>query len=154
MIAHGRAERGFAVAAVLVLLVIIALGAQVTTIPTKSALIRNAEEELIFRGQAYAAAIESYRTAVEGDDSLPQRLEDLIDDRRLNGQRYIRRLYADPLTGGAWNLLRDESGGIRGVASRASGAPRKKAFFPKGLDAFATAASYKSWRFVHDAGAD
>lgn len=154
MTGGAKSEAGYAVAAVLLVLVVIAMGAQVATIPTQSALTRNAEAELIFRGQAYAAAIERYRTAVEGDDSLPQRLEDLINDQRLDGRRHIRRLYDDPLTGGAWNILRNEGGGIRGVASRASGTPRKKAFFPKGLDGFATAASYKSWRFVHDAGAD
>lgn len=154
MTARRPAERGYAVAAVLILLVVIALGAQVASIPTQSALTRNAEEELIFRGQAYAAAIKSYRTAVDGDPSLPQRLDDLVDDRRLNGRRHIRRLYPDPLTGEAWSLLRDEAGGIRGVASRATGAPRKKAFFPKGLSSFAAASSYANWRFVHDADED
>ncbi len=145
------AERGYAVASALLVLVVIALGAQVATLPTQSALTRNAEAELIFRGQAYAAAIKSYRTAIEDDPRLPQRLEDLMDDRRLNGQRHIRRLYNDPMTGGAWNLLRDENGGIRGVASRSTGAPRKKAFFPKGLSGFSTATTYANWRFIWDA---
>ena len=150
-ISKAGAERGYAVASVLLALVVIALGAQVATIPTQSALTRNAEAELIFRGQAYAAAIRSYRNAIEDDPRLPQNLEELLDDRRFIGRRHIRRLYDDPMTGGAWTVLRDEDGGIRGVASRATGAPRKKAFFPAGLSGFATATSYTGWRFVFDA---
>ena len=114
-ISKAGAERGYAVASVLLALVVIALGAQVATIPTQSALTRNAEAELIFRGQAYAAAIRSYRNAIEDDPRLPQNLEELLDDRRFIGRRHIRRLYDDPMTGGAWNVLRDEDGGIRGV---------------------------------------
>lgn len=142
-------ERGYAVAAILIVLVVIALGAQVTAIPAKSALIRNDEAELLFRGQAYVVAIESYRNAIKGDPRLPQKLEDLLDDRRAGPRRHIRRLYDDPLTGGDWTILRNDEGGIHGVASKAPGAPRKKAFFPVGMAQFSKAKAYADWKFVY-----
>ncbi len=143
------AERGYTYVAVLAVLVVMALGAQVTMIPTKSALTRNDEAELLFRGQAYVAAIESYRNAIEGDPRLPQRLEDLVDDRRSGQRRHIRRLYEDPMTDGDWTVLQHPDGGIIGVASGAPGAPRKKAFFPDGLAQFANAKTYADWRFEY-----
>lgn len=50
--AGAKAERGYTYVAVLIVLVLLAMGAQVATIPAKSALIRNDEAELLFRGQA------------------------------------------------------------------------------------------------------
>ncbi len=147
--AGARAERGYTYVAVLIFLVALAMGAQVATIPAKSALIRNDEAELLFRGQAYIAAIESYHTAIKGDKSLPQKLEDLLDDRRAGRRRHIRRLYDEPLTGGAWKVLRTAEGGIHGVASTAPGAPRKKAFFPEGMARFASAKTYAGWEFIY-----
>ena len=144
-----NAERGYTYVAVLIVLVALAMGAQVAAIPAKSALIRNDEAELLFRGQAYVAAIDSYRNAIEGDKSLPQKLEDLLDDRRAGRRRHIRRLYSDPLTGGAWKVLRNPEGQIHGVVSNAPGTPRKKAFFPAGLARFASAKTYASWEFVY-----
>lgn len=147
--AGAKAERGYTYVAVLIVLVVLAMGAQVATIPAKSALIRNDEAELLFRGQAYVAAIESYRNAIKGDKSLPQNLEDLIEDRRAGRRRHIRRLYDDPLRGGAWEILRNDEGRITGAASNASGTPRKKAFFPEGLARFASAKAYSDWAFVY-----
>jgi len=144
-----RSERGYTYVAVMIILVALAMGAQVATIPAHSALVRNDEAELLFRGQAYIAALESYQNAIEGDKSLPQKLEELLDDRRSGRRRHIRRLYDDPLTGGAWKILRNGEGRIHGVASTAPGAPRKKAFFPEGMAGFAAAKTYAGWEFVY-----
>lgn len=144
-----KSEGGYTYVAVLIVLVALAMGAQVATIPAKSALVRNDEAELLFRGQAYIAALESYQTAIEGDKSLPQKLEDLLNDRRSGRRRHIRRLYNDPLTGGAWKVLRNAEGRIHGVASTATGAPRKKAFFPEGMAGFASAKAYANWEFIY-----
>jgi type II secretory pathway pseudopilin PulG len=69
---------------------------------------REREAELRFRGDAIAKAIVSYmRQSPAGANSLPQRLEDLLEDRRSGAvQRHLRRLYADPFTGKAdWQLI-------------------------------------------------
>lgn len=74
---------------------------------------REREAELRFRGEAIAAAIGGYLRAspgAEGANGLPQRLEDLLEDRRSGKvQRHLRRLYTDPFTGRAdWLLIQGE----------------------------------------------
>lgn len=69
---------------------------------------REREAELRFRGDAIAKAIVSYmRQSPAGANNLPQRLEDLLEDRRSGAvQRHLRRLYTDPFTGKAdWQLI-------------------------------------------------
>ncbi|WP_263569938.1 hypothetical protein [Roseateles oligotrophus] len=69
---------------------------------------REREAELRFRGEAIAKAIAAYMGASPaGTNSLPQRLEDLLEDRRSGTvQRHLRRLYADPFTGRTdWQLI-------------------------------------------------
>lgn len=73
---------------------------------------REREAELRFRGEAIAKAIGSYMRASPGgaNSGLPQRLEDLLEDKRSGKvQRHLRRLYADPFTGRAdWLLIQGE----------------------------------------------
>ena len=62
------------------------------------------EAELLFRGQAYRRAIESYYRA---NGVYPRALEDLLKDPRFPSKRHIRSLYPDPMgKGQAWLLLR------------------------------------------------
>lgn len=62
---------------------------------------REREAELRFRGEAIAQALASYaRATPAGANPLPQRLEDLLEDRRSGAtRRHLRRLYVDPFTG-------------------------------------------------------
>jgi type II secretory pathway pseudopilin PulG len=83
---------------------------------------RERETELLFRGQQIANAILAYqRATLPGQPSLPQALEDLLEDRRDGQPRHwLRQLYADPFSGlPDWELLRDADGGVLGVRSRA-----------------------------------
>ena len=69
---------------------------------------RDREAELRFRGEAIAAAIGRYaETTPIGHLPLPQRLDDLLTDRRFpKPKRHLRQLYADPFTGKAdWALM-------------------------------------------------
>ena len=52
-------------------------------------VLRDKEEELIFRGESYKFAIERYQKRF---NKLPSRLDDLLKDR------FIRKLYIDPIT--------------------------------------------------------
>ncbi len=83
---------------------------------------RERERELLFRGQAIVRAIESYMAASPGRPAYPQRLEDLVEDRRgLLPRHHLRQLYADPITGQAdWVLIPapPPDTGILGVQSR------------------------------------
>ncbi len=142
------ADAGFVYVSALVILVAVAIAAQVALIPSGSARVRDMEDELLFRGEAYLKAIEAYARADPTAPSYPARLEDLLDDPREPGRRFIRQLWPDPVTGGDWQVIPGASGGIAGVASRSSARPRRQAFFPAGLEGLEGAARYADWQFV------
>lgn len=99
----------------------------------RTAIQRDRELELMSRAQQIADAIAQYRAhSAEGAPPLPQRLAELLDDRRSGvSRRHLRRLYTDPFTGEAdWVLLTDDRGGIQGIHSAA----RMPALITRGLD--------------------
>jgi type II secretory pathway pseudopilin PulG len=59
-------------------------------------VIRDKEEELIFRGEQYMLAIDRYNAKF---NAMPTKLEDLVKNR------FLRRLYLDPMTGGPFELI-------------------------------------------------
>ncbi len=107
---HGA--RGFTY---LWLLFVLALGGAALAmlgVQQQTQVRRELEAELRFRGQAIAEGLARYaeRTPI-GSARLPQRLEDLLDDRRFpKPQRHLRQLYTDPFTGRAdWVLIWGEA---------------------------------------------
>jgi hypothetical protein len=63
--------------------------------------------------------------------------------------RPLRRLYTDPLSGGAWTVIRNEEGRIIGVHPDSNAVPFKQAGFPDALAAFTGAKHYSDWKFVY-----
>lgn len=83
----------------------------------------------------------------------PERLDDLmIEDRRfLNTQRYLRRLYADPISGNpTWGLVAAPQGGIMGVHSLSEKTPIKTGSFRIVDDGLSKTSRYADWRFVYE----
>jgi type II secretory pathway pseudopilin PulG len=111
---------------------------------------RDREAELLFVGEAYRAAIESYYRNGSAAGQLPRELQDLVEDRRsIVLRRHLRRLYDDPITGHLdWAIVRTADGGILGVHSSSQGVPLKKANFAAGEQDFADAECYCDWQFV------
>jgi type II secretory pathway pseudopilin PulG len=108
---------------------------------------REREKELLFIGHEFQAAIAAYYQAGR---QFPQELSDLLEDKRWPEPRhFLRRMYADPMTGQAdWTVIRAESAGITGVASTSTAVPIKKSgFLPEEQDAFADAQTYQDWKF-------
>lgn len=112
---------------------------------------RQREVEMVYRAQAIAAAMASYHALpVAGQGpSWPQRLEDLLEDRRSGVlKRHLRRVWPDPLTAdGAWGLMPAASephAGYSGVYSLAKGTPLRA---PVGVS------HYGEWRFEASAAA-
>jgi type II secretory pathway pseudopilin PulG len=92
-----RGQHGYAMAALLVGLGIMAIMMTVVMPVWKQAAQREKEAELIFRGEQYARAIELYGRKLPG--ALPPNLDVLVD------QRFLRKKYKDPITGGDFDLV-------------------------------------------------
>jgi type II secretory pathway pseudopilin PulG len=110
---------------------------------------REKEAELLFRGNQYRQAIESY---YRKEQTYPRSLRELLQDNRYPSTvRHLRRLYAEPITGRAdWGLMRTpEGGGIMGVYSPSEEEPIKTGGFAAADQHFAEAKSYKDWQFFH-----
>ena len=113
---------------------------------------RAKERELLLVGEEIRRAIGLYYERTPGAiKRYPEKLEDLLkDDRYLTLQRYLRRLYRDPLTGKPqWGLVAAPDKGIQGVYSLSTDRPVKQQGFPPAFSRFEGAASYADWKFVY-----
>ena len=113
---------------------------------------REKEKELLFVGDQFRRAITLYyEKSPGGDKRYPQTLDDLLRDNRYPGvQRYLRRVYVDPMSGSAeWGLVRAADGGISGVHSLSDATPMKTAKFPNVYEQFTGKTSYADWQFVY-----
>ena len=113
---------------------------------------REKEAELLFAGHQYRQAIAAYyERSPGGVKRFPQKLEDLLEDKRYpTTQRYLRKLYRDPASGKAdWGLMEAPGGGIMGVYSLAQIKPVKSGGFLREDETFAGAATYGDWKFFY-----
>jgi type II secretory pathway pseudopilin PulG len=113
---------------------------------------RDKERELLFVGDQFRRAISQYyERSPGGDKRFPQSLDDLLLDKRYPAtQRYLRRVYPDPITGKAvWGFVKGPEGRIVGVYSLSEDAPFKRASFPANYEAFEGKEHYREWRFVY-----
>jgi type II secretory pathway pseudopilin PulG len=147
---RSKACEGFTYVWLLVAIAIMAAGLAAIGEVATTAAKREKEAELLFVGDQFARAIAEYAASSRGAAQYPQSLDELLADKRYpNVRRYLRRVYADPLTGRAdWGLIRGPGGGIVGVHSQSLERPLKTANFPAGYASFTGAATYAAWRFT------
>jgi len=120
-----------------------------------TAQMREKEGDLLFIGNEYRRAIQSYYASTPGPvKRYPRELAELLrDSRQPFVRRHLRKLYRDPITGKAeWGLMRSEDGGIAGVYSLSDERPFKTANFNKPDVAFEGKTRYSDWRFTYPAG--
>jgi type II secretory pathway pseudopilin PulG len=118
----------------------------------ETAAKREKEAELLFVGEQYRRAIGLYYEATPGKvKRYPRTLEDLIKDpRHVRTERYLRKLYPDPITGkNEWGLQKAPDGGIQGVHSLSKDKPLKIAGFLVRDAGFERAQTYADWLFMH-----
>jgi len=118
-------------------------------------LKREKEQELLFVGDQFRRAFNLYALNTPGNGSrYPQSLEALLKDPRYPGiQRYLRKIYADPITGSAkWGLIKGPNGEIFGVHSLSEDEPVKKSGFRLADAKFEDRKKYSDWVFIHDQG--
>jgi type II secretory pathway pseudopilin PulG len=113
---------------------------------------RENEKELLFRGDQFRQAIGLYYERTPGAAKhYPKSLENLLrDDRYIVPQRYLRRIYIDPMTGKTeWGLVKAPDGGIMGVHSLSDKQPAKSAHFKEADKEFSGSKRYREWVFVY-----
>jgi type II secretory pathway pseudopilin PulG len=151
------------------LIAVVILGVALSAVGTvwRTQAQREREQELLFIGREFQAAIAAYyRANAGGGRQYPQDIGDLLEDKRWpEPHHYLRRLYADPMTGAAdWTILRTvtpviagppgmtgiaSTAGMTGIASSSMAAPLKKAGFAADEEAFEKATCYCDWKFVY-----
>ena len=118
---RGASQDGYAMAALLVAMSVMAVFMTVALPVWNTQAQREKEAELVFRGEQYARAVMLYQRKFA--NSLPPSLDVLLNDR------YLRKKYKDPITGGDFQLLSGASaqanagvpGGNVGGAARPGG---------------------------------
>lgn len=112
---------------------------------------REKETELLFIGNQYRRAIGLFYEATPGVvKRYPREFGDLLKDpRQPSTQRYLRKLFPDPVTGKEWAPIRGADGGIQGVSSHSEEIPLKIAGFRVRDASFEGAQKYSDWKFIH-----
>lgn len=113
---------------------------------------REKERELLFIGQQFRQAISAYYNRSAGTvKQFPKTLDELLkDQRQLTTQRYLRRIYRDPMTGQTeWGLVKTRDDRIMGIYSLSENTPIKQGNFREAEKEFEGKAKYLDWRFVY-----
>lgn len=145
-------HRGFTYIALLIAIAV--TGAALAAVGELSSFAaqRERENELLYVGGEIRHAIASfYERSPGGAKRYPQSLEELLEDKRQPvPQRYLRRIYPDPLTGKAdWGLLEAPGGGVMGVYSASEMVPVRSGNFSPENESFAQARRYSEWKFFY-----
>jgi type II secretory pathway pseudopilin PulG len=134
---------GFTYLSALLLIGVVAAGLGAIVESWSHARQREKEAELLWIGNQFKQAIGLYYQRSPGTvKQYPRTLEDLLEDRRyLTTQRYLRRLYLDPMTGKAeWALIAAPSGGIMGIRSTSTAKTIRTN----------DGATYGEWKFTYE----
>lgn len=137
---------GFTYIAALVMVIIIGIMHGIVGQSMKTVMKREREKELLFRGLQIRDAIERWNR--KGVMPLLELNYLLKDPRSPTGERHLRRLYKDPVTGKEWKVLKDPNLGVYGVASTSDEEPLKQSNFPDVLKEFEGKKKYSEWQFV------
>jgi len=137
----GRTQSGFTYLCALLLVATTGAALGAAAEAWSHARQREKEAELIWVGNQFRQAIGLYYQRSPGTiKRYPATLEELLEDHRfVTTQRYLRRVYADPMTGKMeWGLVSAPTGGIMGVYSLS-----KQASLRLGT-------TYDEWRFMYE----
>lgn len=142
-----RSESGFTYIAALVMVVVMGIMLGAAGQSMRVIMTREREKELIFRGLQYRDAIE--RWSKKGMMPLLDINHLLKDPRSAAGDKYLRQLYKDPVTGQDFRLIIDpNTKEISGVASTSDDEPFKKGNFPDVIKSFEDKEKYSQWEFI------
>jgi hypothetical protein len=103
-------------------------------------------------GHQFRRAIGLYYERSPGPlKQYPPSLEALLHDARYpSAERYLRKVYVDPLSGKPeWGLVEGPGGTVTGVHSLSRAAPLKTGNFAQADQEFEHKAAYADWQFVY-----
>ena len=147
-----RRQAGFTYIGLLIVVAIIGIFLSTTATVWHVAAQREKEQQLLFVGAQLRAAIGHFYNAKVGQiHQYPQSLADLLRDPRAPGvERYLRKLYADPISGTTeWGLVKDTDDRIMGVYSLSDAHPIKLAGFSVDDKDFEGKEKYSQWVFIY-----
>jgi type II secretory pathway pseudopilin PulG len=146
-------QAGFTLLGLLFLLA--GLGVAMAAVGTMwhTAAQREKELDLLFIGNEYRRAIESFWEVplpVGTPRRLPKDFKELLSDPRFPYTvRHLRRIYRDPMTGEKdWGLVKEPDGTFSGVYSPSQETPMKQTGFDLSDSAFEGRQHYSEWVFA------
>jgi len=141
-------ESGFTYLGLLTVVAVAGVALAATGVLWQTEAKREKERELLFVGNQYRRAIQRYYLTGP-QRQYPRSLEDLLKDPRQPATvRYLRKLYADPITGNDWVLVKAPDGGILGVHSASEEKPFKTGNFKLRDRSFDGVEKYSDWKFI------
>ena len=141
-------QRGFTYLGLLMAVVVMGLMLTIVARIWTTTEQRERETQLLFAGHQFRNAIAGYFARRH---QYPQTLQDLLGEPDATlPQRYLRRLYLDPMTGTTeWQQIAAPGGGIMGVASTSKLRPIKHGQFEPLDVSFSDVDCYCAWQFVY-----
>ncbi len=148
-------ERGFTYLGLLTIIFVMGVALATAGEVWHLAAKREKEQELLFVGNQFRQAIKLYYEHTPPQaQRYPARLEDLLEDPRYpSTQRYLRKIYADPINGSTqWGVVKGPAGEILGVHSLSMAEPAKKSNFSSMDKSFENGTKYADWVFMYAPG--
>jgi type II secretory pathway pseudopilin PulG len=145
-----RRQGGLVLIALLLMLMLVGIGALSAAEIWATARKREREVELLWVGEQYRHAVESYWKTTPGPRKiLPSSISQLLnDDRFPNAVHHLRQAYRDPMAEDVDFEPVIINNALVGVHSTSNATPMKHAHFPKRYAQFASAEDYSQWQFV------
>lgn len=146
-------QAGFTYLAILFIVAIMGMALAAAGSVWHVAQQREKERELLYIGNQYRQAIALYyERSPGGAKQFPKKLEYLLQDNRMvTTQRYLRKIYRDPMTNSKnWGLVEGPNNTIMGVYSTSNAIPIKQANFDKADREFAGKMRYSDWVFIYE----
>lgn len=143
-------QLGFTYIGMIVTVAILGVGLSITGPLWKKVVYIEKEKQLLYVGDAFSKAIESYyENSPNSAKFLPKSLNDLVSDKRFpKPKRHLRKIFIDPMTAKKdWGIIY-QGQYIVGVYSKSNKIPIKKANFDSQYEFFALARTYQDWKFV------
>lgn len=142
---------GFTYLAILFMVAIMSIALAATGSIWHVAQQREKERELLYIGTQYRQAItQYYERSPDGAKQFPKKLEYLLQDNRMvTTQRYLRKIYRDPMTNSQnWGIVEGPGNSIMGVYSLSEAHPLKQGNFDEIDKDFIGKSHYSEWKFV------